>query len=161
MSWFKWRIAIVTVIVFLLIPCLVPTRGTLENNITSFTYGFPFPWFTVEFESRGGSAILPALLNERSSGLDIDYITAILNLIILYSCIYAVFYFFSTRKYNWHKFNRKGTTKIYKKGDWYDYNKPKSVFDKSTSSFLIDLNEEGKEYNTQEFDTQEFDIKHK
>ncbi len=90
MKRFDWRILIVSVTIFLIPPLCIPARGVLTEDITSYVYGFPFSWFTVYFESRGGKAFLVQALMEQHEGISISIVSAILNLAIIYIVINAI-----------------------------------------------------------------------
>ncbi len=110
MSWFDKRSAIIAPIVFLLPLFIYPVRGTSISNITTYTFGFPFAWFSVRFTARGGRLFLWQALAAPNQGIRIDIITAILNLIILYIIVQAILTVFikKQKKYKAQKQSKKG-----------------------------------------------------
>ncbi len=97
---FDWRIILISVAIFIIPPLAIPSRGVLTEGITSYVYGFPFSWFSIFFESRGGEAFLVQALLEPHSGISVNIISAIMNLLIIYIVVNAVIKVFVFKKRN-------------------------------------------------------------
>ena len=98
MKWISGRSLLISAILFVAPIFCYPVRGTLSNNITTYTYGFPFSWFSVHFSARGGRAFFWQAITTQDGGIHIDFITAILNFIILYIVVRAVINVFTQKK---------------------------------------------------------------
>ena len=98
MKWLSRRSLLITAILFLAPIFCYPVRGTLSNNITTYTYGFPFSWFSIHFTAHGGRVFFWQAIATPNQGIDIDFITAILNFIILYIIVRAIVNVFISRK---------------------------------------------------------------
>lgn len=98
MKWLSRRSLLITAILFLAPIFCYPVRGTLSNNITTYTYGFPFSWFSIHFTAHGGRVFFWQAITTPNQGIDIDFITAILNFIILYIIVRAIVNVFISRK---------------------------------------------------------------
>lgn len=90
MKRFDWRIILLTVAIFIIPPLAIPSRGVLSEGITSYVYGFPFSWFTVYFQSRGGRVFLVQALSEPNHGVSVSILSAALNLVIIYAVLHAI-----------------------------------------------------------------------
>ncbi|MCI9575588.1 MAG: hypothetical protein HFJ84_02700 [Clostridiales bacterium] len=100
MKRFDWRIILISVAIFIIPPLAIPTRGVLTEGITTYVYGFPFSWFSIFFESRGGKAFLVQALSEPHSGISVSIVSAIMNLLIIYIVVNAVVKVFVFKKRN-------------------------------------------------------------
>lgn len=98
MSWLDKRCLIVTSILFVLPIFVYPVRGSIGHSVTTYTYGFPFSWFSIHFTARGGRLFLWQALSVPNQGINIDFITAILNFIILYIIVRAIINVFGKKK---------------------------------------------------------------
>ena len=98
MRWLDKRCVIATLILFVLPVFVYPVRGSIGHSITTYTYGFPFSWFSIHFTARGGRLFLWHALAVPNQGIEIDFITAILNLIILYIIVRAIINVFGKKK---------------------------------------------------------------
>ena len=98
MKWINGRSFLISVVLFVAPIFCYPVRGTLSNNVTTYTYGFPFSWFSVHFTARGGRVFFWQAVTSQHQSIGIDFITAILNLIILYIVVQAVINVFINRK---------------------------------------------------------------
>lgn len=92
------RTALITVALFVVPLFLYPARGGIGSTTTVFTYGFPFSWFTVHFSAHGGRLILFQALAIQDQGVDVDIITAFLDLVILFFVIRAVWVVFGNQR---------------------------------------------------------------
>lgn len=100
MKQFDWRVFLASVAIFIIPPLAVPSRGVLAEGITSYVYGFPFSWFTVYFESRGGKAFLVQALSEPNHGVSVSILSAVLNLIIIYVVLHAIVTVFLKKRHS-------------------------------------------------------------
>ena len=98
MRWISGRSLLISILLFVAPIFCYPVRGTLSNNITTYTYGFPFSWFSIHFTARGGRVFFWQAIASQHQGIEIDFITAILNFIILYIVVRAVINVFSQQK---------------------------------------------------------------
>lgn len=98
MRWLDKRCVIVTAILFVLPVFIYPVRGSIGHSITTYTYGFPFSWISLHFTARGGRLFFWQAILSADQGFEIDFITAILNLIILYIIVRALINVFGKRK---------------------------------------------------------------
>ena len=90
MNWLNKRCLLIAAIFFVLPIFIYPVRGSIGHSITTYTYGFPFSWLSVHFTARGGRLFIWQALSSQPQGVQIDFITAILNFIILYVIIRAL-----------------------------------------------------------------------
>ena len=98
MKWLNGRSLLISAVLFIAPIFCYPVRGALSNNITTYTYGFPFSWISVHFSARGGRVFFWQAITSQDQGISIDFITAILNFIILYIVVRAVINVFSQKK---------------------------------------------------------------
>lgn len=98
MKWLSRRSLLIAAILFVAPIFCYPVRGTLSNNITTYTYGFPFSWFSIHFTAHGGRVFFWQAISTPNQGFEIDFITAILNFIILYIVVRAIINVFSRKK---------------------------------------------------------------
>ncbi|MDD5952776.1 MAG: hypothetical protein PUC32_03870 [Oscillospiraceae bacterium] len=103
MNWLSKRCIAISSVLFALPILVYPVRGSIGQNITTYTYGFPFPWFSVHFTARGGRLFLWQALSSPFQSFHIDFITAILNFIILYVAVRAIFIVFGQKKQAYHE----------------------------------------------------------
>ena len=74
--------AIITILLFVVPIFVYPVRGGVEDGRAVFTYGFPFSWFSVYFDSQSGRT----------------FFTEILNLIILFIAVRAILVVFGRQQ---------------------------------------------------------------
>ena len=108
MKRFNWKIGLVTVFFFVVPTLAIPHTGTMENDVLMFSYGFPFQWISVSFSARGGRAFLVQILSEPFQNLHFDFLTAVLNLIIIYAVLSSILHVFRPK---WLRFLRTNHTK--------------------------------------------------
>ena len=108
------RCLIVASIVFVLPIFVYPVRGSIGHSITTYTYGFPFSWFSVHFTARGGRLFIWQALASQPQGFDVDIITAILNFIILYVIVRALIIVFGRKK---EEYRKKQSQKVKKEDE--------------------------------------------
>ena len=90
--------AIIAILIFIVPIFVYPVRGTVENGQTIFSYGFPFKWFDLYFESESGRTFFTEALPMCGGHFHIDFITAILNLIILFIAVRAILVVFGRQQ---------------------------------------------------------------
>lgn len=103
MNWLNKRCLLIAAIFFVLPIFIYPVRGSIGHSITTYTYGFPFSWLSVHFTARGGRLFIWQALSSQPQGVQIDFITAILNFIILYVIIRALIIVFGRKKEKYRK----------------------------------------------------------
>ena len=107
MNWLNKRCLLIAAIFFVLPIFIYPVRGSIGHSITTYTYGFPFSWLSVHFTARGGRLFIWQALSSQPQGVQIDFITAILNFIILYVIIRALIIVFGRKKEKYRKKHNK------------------------------------------------------
>ena len=90
--------AIITILLFVVPIFVYPVRGGVEDGRAVFTYGFPFSWFSVYFDSQSGRTFFTEALRMSGGQIHIDFITAILNLIILFIAVRAILVVFGRQQ---------------------------------------------------------------
>ena len=90
--------AIIAILIFVVPIFVYPVRGTVEDGQTIFSYGFPFNWFSLYFESQSGRTFFTEALRMCGGHFHIDFITAILNLIILFIAVRAILVVFGRQQ---------------------------------------------------------------
>ena len=109
MNWLNKRCLLIAAIFFVLPIFIYPVRGSIGHSITTYTYGFPFSWLSVHFTARGGRLFIWQALSSQPQGVQIDFITAILNLIILFVIIGDFIFLFGLKKEKYRKKKNKKT----------------------------------------------------
>ena len=109
MNWLNKRCLLIAAIFFVLPIFIYPVRGSIGHSITTYTYGFPFSWLSVHFTARGGRLFIWQVLSSQPQGVQIDFITAILNFIILYVIIRALIIVFGRKKEKYRQKHHKKT----------------------------------------------------
>ncbi len=107
---------ILAVLIFVIPFLFFPTRGGLDIDSTVYTYGFPFPWFYIFFEAHSGRLIFFQAVSSNFQSFDIKFLTAILDLIILFIAIRALITVFGRTRENYVK-KKKQHEKEYSQQD--------------------------------------------
>lgn len=98
MRWINKPALIIASFLFVLPVLVYPVRGIISNNVSTYTYGFPFAWFSVYYTAQTDRVFFWQALAEPNQGIHIDFITAILNFIILYIVMQAIIRVFWSKK---------------------------------------------------------------
>lgn len=99
MRYFHWKTAIVSVLIFLLPVFLYPVSGTMSNGVTTYSYGFPSPWLSLQFENRGGNLCGFEVFGSDIAGSNVSILTALLDLLIIYLVLAALVKVFWTNHF--------------------------------------------------------------
>ncbi len=90
---------IVLAAIFFVVPIFVyPVSGSIGHDITTYTFGFPFKWISIQFTAHGGRLFFTEALVSDPQGFDFAIITAILNFIILYIIVRAIIVVFGHKR---------------------------------------------------------------
>lgn len=118
MRYFHWKTAIVSVIIFVLPIFFYPVSGAMTDGVTTYSYGFPSKWLSLQFQNQGGRLFGFELFGAHIVGVDISILTALLDLLIIYFVLTAfvkVFWInhFSIKFSNWREkryYKKQGIT---------------------------------------------------
>ncbi len=99
MRYFHWKTVIVSILVFILPVFLYPVSGTMSNGVTTYSYGFPSPWLSLQFENRGGSLCGFEIFGSNIAGSNVSILTALLDLLIIYLVLAALVKVFWTNHF--------------------------------------------------------------
>ena len=89
MRYFNWKTAIVSVVIFVLPMLFYPVMGTMANGITTYSYGFPSTWLTVQLETPGGRLFGFELFGADIVQTNVSVLTAVLDLLVIYFVVTA------------------------------------------------------------------------
>lgn len=108
MRFFNWKTAIVSLVIFIVPIFFYPVSGTMTNGVTTYSYGFPSNWLSVQFDTQGGRLFGFELFGANIVGTNISILTALLDLLVIYLVVTAfvkVFWInhFSIKFSNWRE----------------------------------------------------------
>ena len=108
---FNWKTAIVSLVIFIVPIFFYPVSGTMTNGVTTYSYGFPSNWLSVQFDTQGGRLFGFELFGANIVGTNISILTALLDLLVIYLVVTAfvkVFWInhFSIKFSNWREMRR-------------------------------------------------------
>lgn len=111
MRFFNWKTAIVSLVIFTIPIFFYPVSGTMTNGVTTYSYGFPSNWLTVQFDTQGGRLFGFELFGSDIVGTNISILTALVDLLVIYLVVTAfvkVFWInhFSIKFSNWREKRR-------------------------------------------------------
>ncbi len=111
MRFFNWKTAVVSLVIFIVPIFFYPVSGTMINGVTTYSYGFPSNWLSVQFENQGGRLFGFELFGAEIIGTNISVLTALVDLLVIYLVVTAfvkVFWVnhFSIKFANWRERRR-------------------------------------------------------
>ena len=100
MRHFHWKTAIVSILVFILPMFFYPVSGTMIDGVTTFSYGFPSKWLSLHFQNQGGRLFGFELFGANIISFNISFLTALLDLLIIYFVLTAFIKVFWTNHFS-------------------------------------------------------------